>query len=112
MFCWSCGHENSDDQKFCGECGKSLFKPEKVIQDITTSKNFPRPAAPDWKSPTSPPTPPVKPIEAKLTSREPEIPKQTNPLIEEPRVVHEKPVAASSSSMPSQNVTLPPTSIR
>jgi zinc-ribbon domain len=135
MFCWSCGHENSDSQKFCGECGKSLFKPEKVVQDIATSKNFSRPAEkkpvesnivspvstqpdppppvkPVLRSSSFPPVPPARPIETKLTSREPEIPKQTNPLIEESRVVHEKPVATSSPSTPSQNAALPPTPIR
>lgn len=28
MFCWSCGHKNPDNNKFCGECGQVQLRPE------------------------------------------------------------------------------------
>src|SRR3954469_13739104 len=98
MFCWSCGHENPGAHKFCGECGKSLYKPEQVVHEITSSKAYVR------EKETSVPDAPV-------VVREPEQPKVANPLVEEPRVVHENPLASVSEAHPAVSAT-PPTPIR
>ena len=94
MFCWSCGHENPGTHKFCGECGKSLFKPEQVVHEITSAKSYVR-----EKEITTPDT--------TFVVREPEQPKPANPLIEESHVVHENPLAAVTESHPTASVTLP-----
>jgi len=106
MYCWSCGHANPDTHKFCGECGKSLFKPEKVVSEITASKNFKAYAeqtAPEAKV-RKPEPPPViastaPPLEGVMLSP-PVPPPQSNPLVEEPRVVHDDPVATAMSAAP------------
>lgn len=108
MFCWSCGHENRDDQKFCGECGRSLFKPEKVVREFTPRKSAKYTAHEIETAPTetaiNPPIvaqPPQPPAGTMLTT--PVAP--SNPLIEEPRVVHEDPIAEAKAAPP------PPTRI-
>ncbi len=103
MFCWSCGHENADSQKFCGECGRSLFKPEKVVREFTP-KNVVKDTAPEVEKPTvahvaklpviaQPPQPPAGTM---LTPPAP----VSNPLVEEPRVVHENPIAEAKAVPP------------
>jgi hypothetical protein len=98
MFCWSCGHENPGAHKFCGECGKSLYKPEQVVHEITSAKSYAR-----EKETIAPDT--------TFVLREPEQPKPANPLVEEPRVVHENPLAAVTEAHPAATAT-PPTPIR
>jgi hypothetical protein len=103
MFCWSCGHENADSQKFCGECGRSLFKPEKVVREFTP-KNVVKDTAPEVEKPTvahvaKPPViaqPPQPPAGTMLTPPAP----VSNPLVEEPRVVHENPIAEAKVAPP------------
>ena len=123
MFCWSCGHANPDTHKFCGECGKSLFKPEKVVHEIAEARNF-KASPPVNAEPKDIASPPVEPAQAvpPITSFEPAIPATrrseptsarmseppapANPLIEEPRVVHDNPIAKAVVSPP------PPVKIR
>jgi len=133
MFCWSCGHENPDTQKFCGECGKSLFKPEKVVRKFPanrpshaeTQESLPEtfteparnlsPRASEIKKPAEPAkplvTPPVvsaaPPAELPGTMLAPPTPPPVNPLVEESRVVHEDPIAEAKAAPP-----VPPTLIR
>lgn len=124
MFCWSCGHENPDTQKFCGECGKSLFKPEKVVREFPLN-NASRPEVPEASHETfsessevaksaepvnptvSPPVasaaPPPEPMGRMLTPPRPAV----NPLVEESRVIHEDPIAEAKAASPA-----PPTPIR
>src|SRR3954469_12358085 len=96
MFCWSCGHENADAQRFCGDCGKSLLKPEPVVRDIASAKSYsqrkeiPEPAG---NAPSQ--TLPLAKQETVMAQRPAEQAPPSNPLVEEPRVVHEKPVAPS-----------------
>lgn len=130
MYCWSCGHANPDTHKFCGECGKGLYKPEKVVHEFADAKTV-KPAEPP-KQPMSSPEPPASPVKppsersnvvstdpVKASSQppplapaapvvRPQIPStpdvepklRTNPLIEEPRVIHENPIAAAPLSPP------------
>jgi hypothetical protein len=98
MFCWSCGHENADGQKFCGECGKSLFKPEKVVREFTGNKpsraeasgaeRSAEPAKPLVTHSPASATMPPEPSGTILTPTRPLV----NPLVEEPRVIHENPI--------------------
>lgn len=118
MFCWSCGHENPDTHKFCGECGKNLLKPEQTVRNITTAKSHSReeqkaPAPPETRTATKTPVPSGTMLAPTVTAREPEPAKPTNPLIEEPRVVHEKPVPTSAATTSQATVTpSTPTPIR
>jgi hypothetical protein len=112
MFCWSCGHANPDTHKFCGECGKGLFKPEKTVHEIGESKNFKSPTS-GTKEPdrTSPPVVAALPIpettKVVATSRPPEPPPApVNPLVEEPRVIHENPLAQASAIPPAPPVRI------
>src|SRR5437899_2477354 len=54
MYCWNCGHNNADDNKFCGECGKTLLVPEVPPTRRSTgigSINIPRPDTESSKEP-------------------------------------------------------------
>jgi hypothetical protein len=125
MFCWSCGHENPDTQKFCGECGKSLFKPEKVVREFPVNKapraDVPEPppqifskppepvksAEPERPPVTTPAVSAAPPPELPGTMLAPPTPPPVNPLVEESRVVHEDPIAEAKAAPP-----VPPTLIR
>ncbi|HUS18136.1 MAG TPA: zinc-ribbon domain-containing protein [Terriglobales bacterium] len=112
MYCWSCGHKNADDNKFCGECGKKQVRPpvfadEEVIDDNIKTMNPPppdrrrlsdeRPLVSELvRTPVRdarPPTPVVPPPGTGIT------PTQrlsgSNPLVEEPRAVKDSPLASS-----------------
>src|SRR2546423_1049629 len=115
MFCWSCGHENPDNHKFCGECGKGLFKPEKVVREFRREE--PKTGLTDRRSAVKNALAPPATIQPTVTAREAEPPKPTNPLIEEPRVVHEKPlptsaVTSSTITSPADAASAAPTPIR
>src|SRR4051812_8996846 len=97
MFCWSCGHENPGTFKYCGECGKSLFKPERGVHEISGARTFPRDRENSGPAPSEENTGPSKP-DAVVVSRESAPPKPANPLTEEPRVVHEKPVTVAAEA--------------
>lgn len=32
MYCWSCGHKNPDDNRFCGQCGKVQVRPPVLVE--------------------------------------------------------------------------------
>jgi hypothetical protein len=63
MYCWNCGTKNPNENRFCGQCGRSLLRP---LDDTVA---------------------PVPVGMSAVTSSNAE--KQTNPLVEEPRVVRE-----------------------
>lgn len=107
MFCWSCGHENPDDHKFCGECGRSLFKPEQVVREFTprnTPNEVTRGAEKSSAEPARPPAPSQSPQPPAGTMLAPPSP-PTNTLIEEPRTVHDDPIVEAKAAPP------PPTPI-
>jgi hypothetical protein len=112
MYCWNCGHNNADDNKFCGECGKTLLVPEVPPTRRSTgigSINIPRP---DTESSKEPPKRDVSTVKVSADQSESSTindasktaagihpaetspilrttTKLTNPLVEEPRVVRE-----------------------
>ncbi len=107
MYCWSCGHKNSDANKFCGECGKVQVRPpvfvdaEALEDNVKTMNPPPREHkrisdAPPRLASDPPPTkaPVVPPPGTGLTPTPPPARYvSTNPLIGESRVVREKPLA-------------------
>lgn len=81
MYCWNCGARNSDDNSFCGKCGKR-------IASARTAESSAPPSAP----PNGQEIPDVAPVQA-------------NPLVEEPRVVHDSQrTLAQMEIAPPQNV--------
>jgi hypothetical protein len=71
MFCWNCGARNPDENSFCGRCGKRIASANAQSESLRTNA----------------------PIEA--TTEAPSIaeasPRPSNPLVEEPRAVHDTP---------------------
>jgi hypothetical protein len=113
MYCWSCGHKNSDDNKFCGECGKQQVRPPVFAEDESADNRL---------NTMNPPAEKDRRIEEHRENRSPRIstlsrgeeparisaspvpppgtgitPTQrlsgTNPLVEEPRAVKDSPLA-------------------
>jgi hypothetical protein len=97
MYCWNCGHKNADDNKFCGECGKTLLVPDVPparhsapintvrTDSLKTHENTkPEPVEPDLQKTEAGMRPAENPVVPRTSA------KLTNPLVEEPRVVRER----------------------
>ncbi|MCU1307602.1 MAG: Sel1 [Acidobacteriaceae bacterium] len=111
MFCWNCGYKNADDNKFCGECGKTLLVPDvpplrhsatsgptnTARTDLLKSNHEnPRPDSPEpdlQKTEAG-----MRPAENSAAPRA--TAKLTNPLVEEPRVVRERLSAVQTAEEP------------
>ena len=81
MYCWNCGARNSDDNSFCGRCGRRIAR----AQNDENAAEL-----------TAPPVVQEIPDAAPI---------QTNPLVEEPRVVHDSQRTLAQMEMaPPQNI--------
>src|SRR5437879_5970813 len=110
MYCWNCGHKNADDNKFCGECGKTLLVPD-VPPTRHSAGSGPINTARTDSLKTHENTKPDSP-EADLQKTEAGVhpaenlalprttAKLTNPLVEEPRVVRERLSAVQTAEEP------------
>lgn len=67
MHCWNCGTRNPDENSFCGRCGRRIASITNPSANATANETTATLAASDVE------------------------PQQTNPLVEEPRVVHDSP---------------------
>ena len=73
MYCWNCGRQNPDDNAFCGACGRRLVRSQERADS------------------------PLPPDRIPVIERQPALPAQTNPLVEEPRVVRETVVTETAA---------------
>jgi outer membrane biosynthesis protein TonB len=81
MHCWNCGTRNPDENSFCGRCGRRI-----ASTSTTTAEN-----------------------DAATLAAADAAPPQTNPLVEEPRAVHDSPrVIAQMETARSTTLTSPP----
>jgi hypothetical protein len=81
MHCWNCGTRNPDENSFCGRCGRRIAS----TTTATTENDAATIAAADVS------------------------PQQTNPLVEEPRAVHDSPrVIAQMETVRSATLASPP----
>ncbi len=117
MYCWSCGHKNPDDNKFCGDCGKVQVRPPVFVEADTIDDNSKTMNPPPRERQRISDTPPVQltgdrptvklrpetpaapppgtgitPTPASTSTPAPPRFVSTNPLIGESRVVQEKPL--------------------
>jgi hypothetical protein len=92
MFCWNCGARNPDENSFCGRCGKRIASAKSESDSLRTSA----------------------PIEfpAEIPSVANAAPLQSNPLIEEPRAIHDTPrklvPAEVAVEPPGEDIFTPP----
>jgi TPR repeat protein len=80
MHCWNCGTRNPDENSFCGRCGRRI---------ASTANSTAQDAAPVAAADVRPP--------------------QTNPLVEEPRAIHESPRVISQMETTRSATIAPPT---
>lgn len=81
MHCWNCGARNPEDFTFCGRCGKRIASASSASQFSHDD------------TPAAPPVTVTPPIAADVP------PVQTNPLTDEPRVVHDSPRELAQSEL-------------
>jgi hypothetical protein len=73
MYCWNCGTRNSEDNSFCGKCGKRIAKAAGGDSQESRRNEVEAPSAPPAAGPVDP------------------APLPSNPLVEEPRIVRDSP---------------------
>src|SRR6266404_1198110 len=96
MFCWKCGHQHTDNHRFCPDCGAKQLRPDQLEPESERLRR--EQEAEKMLAKGVPPSPPVSPMAMGSHTPEPippvkQPPKPANPEIEETRAIHESPLS-------------------